>query len=86
MDENGVPLSGATISLTGSQSVVTLTDEQGNFRFSSLPTTGTYTVTASKRHYTFTTDNYTFVRPTGNVAVQFNARLNRYLIRAKSEN
>lgn len=83
VDESAVPLRGATISLTGSQSVFTLTDEQGNFRFSSLPTTGAYTVTASKRHYTFTTDNHTFVRPTGNVAVQFNAQLNRYSIRGQ---
>ncbi len=30
IDENGNPLSGAAINLTGSQSVVTLTDSQGN--------------------------------------------------------
>ena len=83
VDENGAPLSGATISLSGSQSLVTLTNEQGAFRFSNLPTTGTYTVTAGKRHYTVTSDSQTFVRPAGNVGVQFNARLNRYSIRGQ---
>jgi hypothetical protein len=83
VDENGAPLSGATIGLSGSQSIVTSTTDQGTFRFSSLPTTGTYTVTAGKRHYTFTSDSETFVRPAGNVAVQFTARLNRHSIRGQ---
>lgn len=83
VDENGDPLSGVTITLSGSQSVVTLTNEQGNFHFNNLPTAGTYTVTANKRHYTFTSDSQTFVRPTGNVDVQFSARLNRYTIKGQ---
>jgi hypothetical protein len=82
-DENGAPLSGVTITLSGSQSVVTVSDAQGNFRFSNLPTTGAYTVTASKRHYTFTTNSQTFVRPVENVDVNFNARLNRHSIRGQ---
>lgn len=83
VDENGAPLSGVTITLSGSQSVVTVTDAQGNFRFSNLPTTGAYTVTAAKRHYTFTTNSQTFVRPVGDVDVQFNARQNRHSIRGQ---
>jgi Carboxypeptidase regulatory-like domain/Pectate lyase superfamily protein len=83
VDENGEPLSDATITLSGSQSVGALTDESGNFRFTNLPTSGTYTVTVSKRHYTFTADSETFARPAGNVGVQFNGRLDRYSIRGQ---
>jgi hypothetical protein len=83
VDENGDPVPGATISLTGSQSVTALTNEEGSFRFSNLTTTGTYTVTSNKRHYTFTTDSETFVRPAGDVSVQFSARLNRHSIRGQ---
>ena len=80
VDEEGKPLSGVAITLSGSQSVATVSDAQGNFRFSNLATTGTYTVAANKRHYSFATDSQTFVRPLGNVQVQFDARLNRYSI------
>jgi len=79
-DENGDPVSGAAISLTGSQSVSTLTDSQGNFRFSSLPTSGSYTVAVSKLHYTFTTSNQTFLHPAGNVTAEFFGTLNRHTI------
>jgi hypothetical protein len=80
VDENGEPVSGATITLSGSQSVVTATGADGNFHFFGLPTTGTYTVTANKRHYTFANDTETFVRPVRDVEVQFNTRLNRHSI------
>ena len=83
VDENGEPLSGVTMTLSGSQSVVTVTDADGNFRFSNLPTTGAYTVTAAKRHYTFTQDSQTLVRPVRDVEVQFNGRQNRHSIRGQ---
>jgi hypothetical protein len=80
LDENGEALPGATIALTGSQSAVAVTDAFGNFHFSNLPTTGTYTVTASKRHYTFTNASKSFVRPPSNVEALFDASLNRHTI------
>jgi hypothetical protein len=80
VDENGDPLSGATIALSGSQAAVATTDELGNYRFSSLPTTGTYTITASKRHYSIANASKTFVRPAANVELDFNATLNRHTI------
>ena len=79
-DENGNPLSGAAINLTGSQSAAALTDSQGTFRFSNLPTSGSYSVTAGKKHYTFTTTTQTFLRPAGNVTAAFSATLNRHTI------
>jgi Carboxypeptidase regulatory-like domain/Pectate lyase superfamily protein len=80
VDENGAPLSGAAISLSGSQPGVALTDSQGKFRFSHLATSGNYTVAVNKRHYSFTTNSESFVHPTGNVTVAFSARLNRHSI------
>jgi Carboxypeptidase regulatory-like domain/Pectate lyase superfamily protein len=83
VDENGDPLSVATISLTGSQSAVVLTDLQGNFRFAGLPTSGTYTVAVKKQHYSFTTTSETFVVPANNKTVVFHAQLNRHSIEGR---
>ena len=79
-DETGTPLSGAQLKLTGSQFASTVTDEKGKFRFSNLPTSGTYTVTANKRHYTFPISSQTFERPARDVNVVLHARLNRHTI------
>jgi hypothetical protein len=80
LDENGDPLPGASITLSGSQSAVALTDALGNFRFSNLSTSGTYTVTASKRHYVFTNATKTFVHPPNDVEALFDANLQRHKI------
>ena len=80
VDEDGNPLVGADVILTGSQSVSAVTASEGSFQFSRLPATGTYTVTVSKRHYSFATDSQSFVRPTDNITVAFNAQLNRHSI------
>ena len=80
-DEVGNPLSGATITLSGSQSAAGLTDALGNFRITNLPTTGHYTITVSKRHYMFTNASHTVVRPSRDVTgVDFSATLNRHTI------
>lgn len=83
IDENGVPLSGTTVSLTGSQSSSVVTDSEGHFRFSRLPTSGRYTVTPNKLHYNFDSSSQTVVQPGGDVAVDFDARLNRHAIRGR---
>jgi hypothetical protein len=80
VDENGAPVSGATINLTGSQSAVAVTESQGKFQFSGLPTSGSYTVAVNKPHYSFTTSAQNFVRPAGNASVAFHGRLNRHSI------
>lgn len=79
-DENNKPVSGVTLTLSGSQFAAATTDQQGNFRFFALPTSGVYTVTAKKKHYTFTVDSHTFERPVRNVNAAFRARLNRHSI------
>ena len=79
-DENGNPLSGATVKLTGSQFTTALTNDQGKFEFMGLPTSGLYTVTVNKRHYTFTTNSETFERPSHNVNVVLRGSLNHHTI------
>ena len=79
-DETGSPIGGAMLNLTGAQFATTLADEQGKFQFANLPTSGGYTVTVNKRHYTFETDSLTFVRPSRDVNVVFHARLNRHTV------
>ena len=80
IDENGNPISGAVASLTGTQSGSATTDSAGSFRFQDLPLDGSYTVTINKQHYTFVTSTKSFSQPTDDVAIVFNARLNRHSI------
>ena len=80
VDENGSPLNGARVNLSGSQSNSALTDLQGTFQFGNLVVTGTYTVTITKQHYSFATDSYTFESPHQNVTVVFDGQFNRHTI------
>ena len=79
-DDNGNPLSGATVNLTGSQTTTALTNEQGQFEFLGLPTSGLYTVTVNKRHYTFTRNAETFEHPSHDVNVVLRGTLNHHTI------
>jgi hypothetical protein len=81
-ETTGAPLSGVAINLTGAQSGVAVTDSQGNFRFSGLPTSGSYTVAVDKRHYT-SSSSHTFARPANNVTAVFTATLKRHTIRGR---
>ncbi|HEU4837752.1 MAG TPA: glycosyl hydrolase family 28-related protein [Pyrinomonadaceae bacterium] len=65
-DDDGVALAGTTVTLSGSQSVTTTTDANGNYFFSNLPTSGEYVITAAKNGYTFNPAGMRFVAPTGN--------------------
>jgi hypothetical protein len=56
----GSPLSGVTVTLSGSSSGTTTTDGSGNYSFTGLVATGDYTVTPSKTNYTFTPTSRTF--------------------------
>lgn len=82
-DDDGDPLSGVAISLTGSQALNVSTDAQGNFKFSGLPSSGVYNVAVNKRHYTFATANQTFVHPAADLSVAIDARVNRHSIQGR---
>ncbi|HEX8118849.1 MAG TPA: carboxypeptidase regulatory-like domain-containing protein, partial [Pyrinomonadaceae bacterium] len=82
-DENGQPLAGVSVTLTGTHSaetVTALTGADGSYNFKRLPTSGAFTLTASKRHYTFAAPSRTVVTPAGARVVDFGARLDRHSI------
>ena len=84
-DEAGRPLAGVTVTLTGTHLAATVaatTGADGSYRFGRLPTSDSYTVTASpKRHYTFTGPaSRTVVTPAGAQTIDFPAALNRHSI------
>ncbi|HKG61430.1 MAG TPA: carboxypeptidase regulatory-like domain-containing protein [Pyrinomonadaceae bacterium] len=74
-DNNGAALAGATVTLSGSQSVTTTTDDSGNYFFTNLPTSGDYVITAAKNEYTFNSATATFITPRGDQTADFTAQL-----------
>ena len=79
-DENGDPVSGVTVNLTGPKTLSGSTDAQGAVHFVGLSTSGIYTLAVNDRRYTFTTSSETLTHPAHDVNVVFNGRLNRYTI------
>jgi hypothetical protein len=79
-DDDNSPLAGVAVALTGSQSVSTVTDADGLYHFSNLPTSGLYNVKASKRHYAFAAPSQTFTTPATDVHGDFAAVLERHTI------
>jgi len=79
-DETGAGVAGASVALTGSQTVTTLTDAAGLYRFRKLPTSGVYTVTVSKRFHTFAAPAQTFSRPNGDRTADFAGVLSRHAV------
>ncbi|HEX7772842.1 MAG TPA: carboxypeptidase-like regulatory domain-containing protein, partial [Pyrinomonadaceae bacterium] len=74
-DNDGAALAGATVTLSGSQSVTTTTDASGKYFFANLPTSGDYVITASKNEYTFSSATATFTTPSGDRSANFTAQL-----------
>jgi hypothetical protein len=70
-DDKGAPLAGATVMLSGSQSVTTTTDANGNYVFMNLPTSGEYSVTAAKNEPAFNFVRANFGMPNGDRTVNF---------------
>jgi hypothetical protein len=56
----GSPVSGAVITLSGTQSRKTITDANGNYHFNDVETNGFYTVTPSRANYSFSPANRSF--------------------------
>ncbi|HEV7743357.1 MAG TPA: carboxypeptidase regulatory-like domain-containing protein [Pyrinomonadaceae bacterium] len=79
-DESGAGLPGVTITLGSSQSVTTKTGSDGRYSFDRLPTSGMYTVTPSRVHYTFAAPQQTITTPNGNRTADFAATLDRHII------
>lgn len=69
VDEAGMPLSGVTMSLTGSQSTRMETITGGLYSFGKLATAGEYQIEPTKKHYSFQTRSV--VRPNSDVVTDF---------------
>jgi hypothetical protein len=53
LDSNGHPVEGAGIRMSGTQTRLTVTDANGNYRFDNVETNGFYTVAPSRANYSF---------------------------------
>jgi Bacterial Ig domain/Carboxypeptidase regulatory-like domain len=53
LDDNGNPVEGAVIRLSGAQNRKTITDANGNYNFAEVDTNGFYTVTPARVNYNF---------------------------------
>ena len=73
-DDKGAPLAGVTVTLSGSQSVITTTDANGKYVFMNLPTSGEYSITAAKNEYVFKSASVSFVTPGGNQTADFQTK------------
>ncbi|HKQ50764.1 MAG TPA: Calx-beta domain-containing protein [Pyrinomonadaceae bacterium] len=62
-DQSGRGIAGVAVRLDGSTVVSALTDANGNYRFSGLPTSGAYTVTADNPAYNFGPAGWTITTP-----------------------
>ncbi|HYY95977.1 MAG TPA: carboxypeptidase regulatory-like domain-containing protein, partial [Pyrinomonadaceae bacterium] len=78
--ENGAGLGGVTVTLSGAKSVTAATDADGNYSFTNLNADGSYTVAASKTHYTFASSSQTFDGLDADARADFAATLSRHQI------
>lgn len=85
-NENGEGLSGTTITLSGSQSVVTQTGAHGEYSFERLPTSGVYTIAANRVNYTIALPTKTITTPSGDKTVDFAAAINHYQLAGRALN
>jgi CSLREA domain-containing protein len=60
LDSNGHPVEGAGIRMSGTQTRLTVTDANGNYRFENVETNGFYTVVPSRANYSFSPSQRSF--------------------------
>lgn len=60
MDAGGLPVGGAVINLSGTQTRRTITDANGRYLFDDIDTTGFYTVTPARPNFIFTPSSRSF--------------------------
>jgi hypothetical protein len=59
-DTNGNPVEGAAVRLSGTQTRLTVTDNEGNYHFHNVQTNGVYQVTPSRENFLFSPSQRTF--------------------------
>ena len=77
--ENGIPLAGVTLTLSGSQSALRTTDSNGNYSFQ-LIGGGNYTVTPSKVGFNFAPTSQTFNPLSGPQVANFAATRQSFVV------
>ena len=76
---DNTPLVGVKLTLSGSQSVTTSTDNNGNYIFSGLPTSGRYVVTPASDDHNF--ESATIITPSGDQIANFITQPKTYLVK-----
>ena len=74
-DQNGTPVSGVVVSLSGTQDRKIITDGNGNYRFDFVETNGFYSVTPSHANYHFSPAVRSFSQLGNNTNALFTATL-----------
>ncbi len=77
--DNGVPLAGVTLTLSGSQPGIRTTDSNGNYSFT-LASGGNYTLTASLLGFNFTPPNQAFNNLAANQTADFVATRQDFIV------
>jgi hypothetical protein len=80
VDDQGAPLSGVAVTLSGTQVVTTQTDASGHYNFSNLPTSGVYAISPLFTYYSFDLSSVIITTPSGDRTTDFVGTLNRYAI------
>ncbi|HEY9403931.1 MAG TPA: carboxypeptidase regulatory-like domain-containing protein [Pyrinomonadaceae bacterium] len=79
-DASGNPISGVSVSLTGTQTGNAFTDNSGNYAFDGLRSDGNYTVTPSRTNLGFTPPSRTYNTLTGDTTANFTGELRKYTL------
>ena len=61
-DQNGKPVEGVAVRMSGTQNRLTVTDTQGDYHFEDVQTNGFYIVTPSRANYSFNPFNRSFTQ------------------------
>lgn len=75
---NGI--AGVHVTLSGSQSVATLTDANGNYSFSEVTAKGNYVIAVSKNNYTFNPSTLSISNLSGDQTISFTGTFNHYTL------
>jgi hypothetical protein len=75
LDNNGNPVEGAAVRMTGTQNRLTVTDAAGHYNFDDVDTNGFYTVVPSRANFAFSPTQRAFTQQGQNTNAAFTATL-----------
>jgi hypothetical protein len=80
VDSAGLPVEGVAITLSGSQTRLTVTDRDGNYRFDEVETGGFFVVTPARANFHFTPSERSFSQQGEHTDAMFTATETRVLV------